>query len=138
MDGFVATIAHMGDGWLRWDLHAPVLPALASRRNQCVTLTELAVSQADDVVLGSDLVKQGLLSFALVQNGLEGRQADFKSKELNRWLNSKVHMYCRCSTKLAKGWRPDLGRQGVRGQWNSAAKRAMRIGGHPPVERPPR
>lgn len=54
----------------------------------------LAASQADDVALESDLIQQGLLSFALVQDGLEGRQADHKPKDdritLEEWLNYAV------------------------------------------------
>lgn len=54
----------------------------------------LAASQADDVALESDLIKQGLLSFALVENGLEGKQADFKPKDkkitLEEWLSYGV------------------------------------------------
>ena len=55
----------------------------------------LAASQADDVALESDLIKQGLLSFALVENGLEGKQADFKPKDkkitLEEWLSYGVN-----------------------------------------------
>lgn len=55
----------------------------------------LAASQADDVALESDLIKQGLLSFALVDNGLEGKQADFKPKDkkitLEEWLSYGVN-----------------------------------------------
>jgi uncharacterized caspase-like protein len=54
----------------------------------------LAASQADDVALESDLIKQGLLSFALVENGLESQQADFKPKDkkitLEEWLSYGV------------------------------------------------
>lgn len=54
----------------------------------------LAASQADDVALESDLIKQGLLSFALIQNGLEGEQADYQPKDrkitLAEWLNYGV------------------------------------------------
>lgn len=55
----------------------------------------LVASQADDVALESDLIKQGLLSFALVENGLEGKQADFKPKDkkitLEEWLSYGVN-----------------------------------------------
>ena len=54
----------------------------------------LAASQADDVALESDLIKQGLLSFALVQNGLQDHQADHKPKDkkitLEEWLSYGV------------------------------------------------
>lgn len=50
----------------------------------------LAASQADEVALESDLIRQGLLSFALVEEGLEGRQADFAPRDnritLEEWL----------------------------------------------------
>ena len=55
----------------------------------------LAASQADDVALESDLIKQGLLSFALVQNGLDNHSADFKPKDakitLEEWLSYGVN-----------------------------------------------
>jgi len=50
----------------------------------------LAASQADDVALESDLIKQGLLSFALVENGLEGKQADFKPKDKKITLEERL------------------------------------------------
>ena len=54
----------------------------------------LAASQADDVALESELIKQGLLSFALVKDGLEGQQADHKPKDqkitLEEWLSYGV------------------------------------------------
>jgi uncharacterized caspase-like protein len=41
----------------------------------------LTASQADDVALESDLIKQGLLTYALVRDGIEAGQADFKPKD---------------------------------------------------------
>ncbi len=50
----------------------------------------LAASQADDVALESELIKQGLLSYALVNDGLDAKRADFKPKDqkitLEEWL----------------------------------------------------
>jgi len=50
----------------------------------------LAASQADDVALESDRLKQGLLTYALVHDGIEAFQADFKPKDnkitLTEWL----------------------------------------------------
>jgi WD40 repeat protein len=54
----------------------------------------LAASQADDVALESDLIKQGLLSFALVQDGLVERRADHHPIDekimLEEWLRYGV------------------------------------------------
>jgi uncharacterized caspase-like protein len=54
----------------------------------------LAASQADDVALESDLIKQGLLSFSLVQDGLDSKLADHQPKDrtitLAEWLNYGV------------------------------------------------
>jgi hypothetical protein len=54
----------------------------------------LTASQADDVALESDLIQQGLLTYALVQDGLEARQADFQPHDatitLSEWLQYGV------------------------------------------------
>jgi uncharacterized caspase-like protein len=54
----------------------------------------LAASQAVDVALESRVLKQGLLSYALVQEGLEAQQADFRPKDqtivLKEWLQYGV------------------------------------------------
>ncbi|MCX7143624.1 MAG: caspase family protein [Proteobacteria bacterium] len=54
----------------------------------------LAASQADDVALESELIKHGLLSFALIQDGLDDRQADYQPRDrkimLAEWLNYGV------------------------------------------------
>jgi uncharacterized caspase-like protein len=54
----------------------------------------LAATQADDAALESDLIRHGLLSYALIQDGLDGWQADFQPKDrkitLAEWLNYGV------------------------------------------------
>jgi len=54
----------------------------------------LVASQAEDVALESRLLKQGLLSYALVQDGLEAQKADFQPKDdtifLKEWLEYAV------------------------------------------------
>jgi hypothetical protein len=53
----------------------------------------LAASQADDVALESDKLKQGLLTYALVENGLEAEQAvktGTKEITLDSWLQYGV------------------------------------------------
>lgn len=54
----------------------------------------LTASQADDVALESDLIQQGLLTYALIHDGLEARQADFQPQDhmitLAEWLGYGV------------------------------------------------
>jgi uncharacterized caspase-like protein len=50
----------------------------------------LAASQADDVALESDLFKHGLLTYALIYDGIKEEKADFKPKDskitISEWL----------------------------------------------------
>ena len=52
--------------------------------------TQLAASQADSVALESALIQQGLLTHALVRDGLESTRADFRPVDqritLEEWL----------------------------------------------------
>ncbi|HZS45613.1 MAG TPA: PQQ-binding-like beta-propeller repeat protein [Blastocatellia bacterium] len=54
----------------------------------------LAASQADDVALENNKLRQGLLTYALVKDGIMGRQADYKPKDgridLVEWLGYGV------------------------------------------------
>lgn len=54
----------------------------------------LAASQADEYALENDQIKQGLLSFALVTNGIEAFEADHEPKDqkimLDEWLHYGV------------------------------------------------
>jgi hypothetical protein len=47
----------------------------------------LAASQADSVALESANLKHGLLTYALVNEGLEAARADFKPKDGTIWLS---------------------------------------------------
>lgn len=54
----------------------------------------LTSTQADDVALESELIKQGLLTYALTHDGIEAGEADFKPKDkiitLKEWLEYGV------------------------------------------------
>jgi WD40 repeat protein/uncharacterized caspase-like protein len=67
----------------------------------------LTASQADDVALESDLLRQGLLTYALVQDGLEARQADFAPKDqritLAEWLSYGVERVPTLNEEVKKG-----------------------------------
>ena len=67
----------------------------------------LAASQADDVALESDLIKQGLLSFSLVQDGLDGKLADHQPKDqtitLAEWLSYGVSRVPSLADEVKRG-----------------------------------
>jgi WD40 repeat protein len=67
----------------------------------------LTASQVDDVALESDLLRQGLLTYALVQDGLEARQADFAPKDrrimLAEWLGYGVERVPTLDEEVKKG-----------------------------------
>ena len=71
-------------------------------------------TQADDVALESDLIKQGLLTYALTQDGIEARQADFKPKNkritLMEWLEYGVKRVPTLYEEVRKGELQDFGR----------------------------
>jgi hypothetical protein len=54
----------------------------------------LTSTQSNDVALESELIKQGLLTYALTHDGIEAGQADFKPKDkiitLGEWLEYEV------------------------------------------------
>lgn len=54
----------------------------------------LAATQSDNVALENQVVRQGLLTYALVQDGIEARQADYKPKDriinISEWLSYGV------------------------------------------------
>lgn len=54
----------------------------------------LTATQSDNVALENNLIKQGLLTYALVRDGIEARQADFKPKDniinISEWLSYGV------------------------------------------------
>ena len=67
----------------------------------------LTASQAEDVALESRLLKQGLLSYALVQDGLEAYEADFQPKDqsifLKEWLQYAVQRVPKLFTEILNG-----------------------------------
>ncbi len=67
----------------------------------------LAATQSDDVALESDLIKQGLLSYALVRDGLDDHQADYKPKDrkitLDEWLSYGVDRVPRLAEEVISG-----------------------------------
>ncbi len=54
----------------------------------------LTATQSDSVALENNLIKQGLLTYALVRDGIEARQADFKPEDnvinIGEWLSYGV------------------------------------------------
>jgi WD40 repeat protein/uncharacterized caspase-like protein len=74
----------------------------------------LTASQADDVALESELIQQGLLTYALVQDGLEARQADFQPQDatitLAEWLRYGVERVPRLYEEVRTGQLQSFGR----------------------------
>lgn len=67
----------------------------------------LAASQADEYALENDSIKQGLLSFALVSDGLDAFNADRGPKDgritLNEWLNYAVSRVPQVADEIRAG-----------------------------------
>jgi WD40 repeat protein len=67
----------------------------------------LASTQADDVALESNLIKQGLLSYALIHDGIEAGQSDFKPKDktimLSEWLGYGLMRLPALQAEIRKG-----------------------------------
>lgn len=67
----------------------------------------LAASQADDVALESDNLRQGLLTYALIHDGMDAFQADFKPKDgkvmLSEWLAYGVERVPALAEEVRKG-----------------------------------
>jgi WD40 repeat protein len=80
----------------------------------------LTASQADNVAIESDLIQQGLLTYALVHDGLEAKQADFQPQDhtitLTEWLNYGVERVPFLYEEIQKGRvRPFAGTKHARG-----------------------
>jgi hypothetical protein len=71
----------------------------------------LAASQADDVALESGALRHGLLTYALVVEGLEGTKADFRPKDervgLGEWLAFGADRVPDLHRRLRERRRPD-------------------------------
>lgn len=67
----------------------------------------LTSTQANDVALESELIKQGLLTYALTHDGIEAQQADFKPKDniitLAEWLEYGVRRVPMLYEEVKKG-----------------------------------
>ncbi len=67
----------------------------------------LASTQADDVALESGLIKQGLLSYALIHDGIEAGQSDYKPKDkaimISEWLGYGVLRMPALHAEIKKG-----------------------------------
>lgn len=74
----------------------------------------LTSTQADDVALESELIRQGLLTYALTHDGIEAGQADFKPKDniitLAEWLEYGVTRVPTLYEEVKKGELQDFGR----------------------------
>ncbi|MCX6560586.1 MAG: caspase family protein [Candidatus Aminicenantes bacterium] len=73
----------------------------------------LTATQADNVALESTLIKQGLLTYALVRDGIEARQADYKPKDsvinIGEWLSYGVDRVPKLYEELRAGKIQDFG-----------------------------
>jgi len=93
----------------------------------------LTSTQADDVALESELIKQGLLTYALTHDGIEAGQADFKPKDktitLEEWLEYGVSRVPALYEEVKRGELQSFG-QGAekRGLVHSAGKKPSDTG----------
>jgi hypothetical protein len=67
----------------------------------------LAATQADNIALEVNLIRQGLLTYALIQDGIEARQADYNPKDnvinLGEWLSYGVERVPRLYEEVRSG-----------------------------------
>ncbi|HKS42346.1 MAG TPA: caspase family protein, partial [Blastocatellia bacterium] len=86
----------------------------------------LTSTQADDVALESELIKQGLLTYALTHDGIEAGQADFKPKDntitLAEWLEYGVSRVPTLYEEVKRGELQSFGRGEKRGMVVSSKK----------------
>ncbi|MGA9770538.1 MAG: caspase family protein [Blastocatellia bacterium] len=86
----------------------------------------LTSTQADDVALESELIKQGLLTYALTHDGIEAGQADFKPKDnailLAEWLEYGVSRVPALYEEVKRGELQSFGRGEKRGMVVSSKK----------------
>jgi WD40 repeat protein len=79
----------------------------------------LTSTQADDVALESGLIKQGLLIYALINDGIESAQADFSPKDnsiaIAEWLSYGVERVPVLYEEIKKGEVQRFGRTDKRG-----------------------
>src|SRR6185295_8721372 len=86
----------------------------------------LTSTQADDVALESDLIKQGLLTYALTHDGIEAKQADFKPRDksitLAEWLEYGVSRVPALYKEISRGELQSSGQTEKRGPEHRAGK----------------
>jgi hypothetical protein len=74
----------------------------------------LAASQVEDVALESEELRQGLLTYALVRDGLEARQADFRPQDrsigMGEWLAYAVERVPKLHEEVQSGEVQTFGR----------------------------
>jgi WD40 repeat protein len=79
----------------------------------------LTSTQSNDVALESELIKQGLLTYALTHDGIEAGQADFKPKDrvitLGEWLEYGVSRVPSLYEEVKRGELKSFGRGEKRG-----------------------
>lgn len=99
-----------GDGFRPGPMGSRGLGQLAYDKGMRV----LAASQADDEALEADTLQQGLLTFALMRDGIEARRADFKPTDnriqLAEWLAFGVEGVPQLQREMASGERLANGR----------------------------
>ncbi|HEX8492415.1 MAG TPA: caspase family protein [Pyrinomonadaceae bacterium] len=109
----------------------------------------LTATQADNVALESSEAQQGLLTYALVQDGLEAGRADFKPRDrqitLSEWLAYGVERVPKLYEEMIQGRLRNAGK-GTQGAVsllvlpdndNDAKSRAARPSGRQPTAAPP-
>ena len=113
--------ATVGDGFKPGPMGSRGLGQLAYDKGMKI----LAASQADDVALESDKLQQGLLTYSLVEDGLEGFQADSKPKDkivtLSEWLAYGVERVPKLYEEIKTGRLSDFSR-------GEASRAVIRLG----------
>ncbi|GLI36868.1 hypothetical protein KI811_17810 [Geobacter hydrogenophilus] len=102
--------ATVGDGFKPGPMGSRGLGQLAYDKGMRI----LAASQADDVALESDKLQQGLLTYALVHDGMDAFQADFKPQNkaitLSEWLAYGVNRVPTLYEEIKTGTLSSFGR----------------------------
>jgi WD40 repeat protein len=90
VDACHATSAVEGSGFKPGPMGSRGLGQLAFDKGMKI----LTATQSDNVALENNRIKQGLLTYALIQDGINARQADYKPKDkiisINEWLSYGV------------------------------------------------
>ncbi len=126
IDACYSAASVQGDGFKPGPMGSRGLGQLAYDKGMRV----LAASQSNDVAIEADRLRQGLLTFALMRDGIEARRADFRPQDkrihLGEWLAYGVEGVPSLQREMAGGQRA-AGR-GMRA--------AQRVGGTLRVQQP--